>query len=93
MARSPGNADVVRRGLDVIEKAANGGAETVRRIQKFARLRPDEPFVTMDLNQVIRDSLAITRPRWEEKRSRAACPCSSSWSWGRFRWSWAGRPS
>jgi PAS domain S-box-containing protein len=38
MARSPGNADVVRRGLDVIEKAANGGAETVRRIQKFARL-------------------------------------------------------
>ena len=68
MARSPGNADVVRRGIDVIEKAANGGAETVRRIQKFARLRPDEPFVTMDLNQVVRDSLAITRPRWEEKK-------------------------
>ena len=29
----------------VIEKAAMGGAETVRRIQKFARLRPEEPFV------------------------------------------------
>jgi PAS domain S-box-containing protein len=74
MARSPGNADVVRRGLDVIEKAANGGAETVRRIQKFARLRPDEPFVTMDLNQVIRDSLAITRPRWEEKKVKGGVP-------------------
>jgi PAS domain S-box-containing protein len=74
MARSPGNADVVRRGLDVIEKAANGGAETVRRIQKFARLRPDEPFVTMDLNQVVRDSLAITRPRWEEKKVKSGVP-------------------
>jgi PAS domain S-box-containing protein len=74
MARSPNNADVVRRGLDVIEKAANGGAETVRRIQKFARLRPDEPFVTMDLNQVVRDSLAITRPRWEEKKIKGGVP-------------------
>jgi len=74
MARSPGNMDVVRRGLDVIEKAANGGAETVRRIQKFARLRPDEPFVSMDLNQVVRDSLAITRPRWEEKKVKGGVP-------------------
>ena len=73
MARSPANADVVRRGLDVIEKAANGGAETVRRIQKFARLRPDEPFVGLDLNQVVHDSLAITRPRWEEKKSGLRC--------------------
>ena len=74
MARSPGNTDVVRRGLDVIEKAANGGAETVRRIQKFARLRPDEPFVSMDLNQVVRDSLAITRPRWDEKKVKGGVP-------------------
>jgi PAS domain S-box-containing protein len=74
MARSPGNLDVVRRGLDVIEKAANGGAETVRRIQKFARLRPDEPFVSMDLNQVVRDSLAITRPRWDEKKVKGGVP-------------------
>jgi PAS domain S-box-containing protein len=74
MARSPGNTDVVRRGLDVIEKAANSGAETVRRIQKFARLRPEEPFVSMDLNQVVRDSLAITRPRWEEKKVKGGVP-------------------
>ena len=74
MARSPSNIDVVRRGIDVIEKAANGGAETVRRIQKFARLRPDEPFVSMDLNQVVRDSLAITRPRWEEKKIKGGVP-------------------
>jgi len=74
MGKNPTNADVVRRGLDVIEKAATGGAETVRRIQKFARLRPEEAFVGLDLEQVIRDSLAITRPRWEEKRLKAGVP-------------------
>src|SRR4029077_2844433 len=75
MARSPGNTDVVRRGIDVIEKAANGGAETVRRMQKFARIRTQgEPFVPMDVNQVVRDSLAITRPRWEEKKIKGGVP-------------------
>ena len=74
MGKNPANVDVVRRGLDVIEKAATGGAETVRRIQKFARLRPEEAFVGLDLDQVVRDSLAITRPRWEEKKIRAGLP-------------------
>jgi PAS domain S-box-containing protein len=74
MGKNPSNADVVRRGLLVIEKAATGGAETVRRIQKFARLRPEEPFVGLDLNQVIRDALAMTHPRWEEKRLKAGVP-------------------
>jgi PAS domain S-box-containing protein len=74
MGKNPANVDVVRRGLDVIEKAATGGAETVRRIQKFARLRPEEAFVGLDVDQVVRDSLAITRPRWEEKKIRAGLP-------------------
>jgi PAS domain S-box-containing protein len=74
MGKNPCNADVVRRGLQVIEKAATGGAETVRRIQKFARLRPEEPFVGLDLGQVIRDALAMTHPRWEEKRLKAGLP-------------------
>ncbi len=74
MGKNPSNVDVVRRGLDVIEKAATGGAETVRRIQKFARLRPEEAFVGLDLDQVIRDALAITRPRWEEKKLKAGVP-------------------
>ena len=74
MGKNPANVDVVRRGLDVIEKAATGGAETVRRIQKFARLRPEEAFVALDLDQVIHDALAITRPRWEEKKIRAGLP-------------------
>jgi len=74
IGKNPSNVDVVRRGLDVIEKAATGGAETVRRIQKFARLRPEEVFVGLDLDQVIRDALAITRPRWEEMKVKAGIP-------------------
>ncbi len=66
MARNPDKADLVKRGLEVIERAAGDGSETVRRIQEFARLRPDEPFIPLDLNRVIQDAVAITRPRWEE---------------------------
>jgi CheY-like chemotaxis protein len=43
-------------------------------MQKFARIRQDEPFVPMDVKQVIRDSLAITRPRWEEKKVKGGVP-------------------
>ena len=74
MTKNMGNTDVVRRGLSVIETAALGGAETVRRIQKFARLRPDEPFVSVELNQVIQDAVAITRPRWEERVAKGGVP-------------------
>ena len=74
MAKNPANGDIVRRGLDVIEAAATGGAETVRRIQKFARLRPDEPFVSLDVNSVVHDAVAITQPRWEERSAKGGLP-------------------
>ena len=61
------NGDLIERSLGVVESAAMDGAETVRRIQTFARLRPDEQFVSVDINQVAQDAVAITRPRWEEK--------------------------
>jgi two-component system NtrC family sensor kinase len=74
MKQSPGNVDFVRRSLDVVEAAANDGSETVRRIQQFARLRPDEQFVAVNVNDVVRDAVAITRPRWEEKHARGRHP-------------------
>jgi len=74
MKQSPTNVDFVKRSLDVVEAAANDGSETVRRIQQFARLRPDEQFVPVDVNHVVRDAVAITRPRWEEKHARGRHP-------------------
>ena len=67
MKQNPGNAALVERSLTVVETAAMDGSETVRRIQTFARLRPEERFVPVNVNQVVEDALAITRPRWEEK--------------------------
>jgi PAS domain S-box-containing protein len=74
MGRNPASVDTVRRGLEVIESAATSGAETVRRIQKFARLRPDEPFVSVNLAQVVKDAVAITQPRREERAAIAGAP-------------------
>ena len=74
MKQNPNNADLIERSLTVVESAAMDGSETVRRIQQFARLRPDEQFVGVDINQIVQDAVAITRPRWEENISRDSRP-------------------
>ena len=74
MKQNPTNADLIERSLTVVESAAMDGSETVRRIQQFARLRPDEQFVGVDINQIVQDAVAITRPRWEENIARDSRP-------------------
>jgi PAS domain S-box-containing protein len=70
MKQNPSNTELIERSLTVVEAAAMDGSETVRRIQQFARLRPDEQFVGVDINQIVQDAVAITRPRWEENIAR-----------------------
>ncbi len=55
----------VRQALGVIEQAACNGAQTVRRVQEFTRVRQDERFETIDLNRVIESVVELTRPVWE----------------------------
>jgi len=74
MKQNLANGELIERSLSVVESAAMDGAETVRRIQQFARLRPDEQFVRVDINQIVQDSVAITRPRWEEKIAHESRP-------------------
>jgi signal transduction histidine kinase/CheY-like chemotaxis protein len=62
----------LRDWVSVIERAALDGAQTVRRLQEFTRIRRDEPLVAVDLNQVVKDALEITQSRWrDEALSRA----------------------
>jgi GAF domain-containing protein/ActR/RegA family two-component response regulator len=56
--------------LDVIERAAFDGAQTVRRLQEFTRIRRDQPFVTVDLNRIAREALEITQSRWRDDARR-----------------------
>jgi two-component system cell cycle sensor histidine kinase/response regulator CckA len=74
MKQNPANSQLIERSLSVVESAALDGSETVRRIQQFARLRPDEQFVRVDINHIVQDAIAITRPRWEEKIARDRRP-------------------
>ncbi|MGH7312244.1 MAG: hybrid sensor histidine kinase/response regulator, partial [Candidatus Rokuibacteriota bacterium] len=41
-------------------------AQTVRRLQEFARVRRDQPLVPVDLNEVVRDAVEMTQARWHE---------------------------
>ena len=74
MKANPDNPELLQRSLSVVESAALDGSETVRRIQQFARLRPEERFMPVDVNHIVEDAVAITRPRWEEKIAHESRP-------------------
>ena len=59
------------RWVNAIKRAADDGAQTVRRLQEFTRIRRDQPFVAVDLNDIIRGALEVTETRWRnEAQSR-----------------------
>ena len=58
----------LRHDLEAIVSAARDGAQTVRRLQDFTRLRPDEKIMGLvDLNEVVLGVAEITRPRWKDQ--------------------------
>lgn len=68
----------LREWLETIERAAMQGAQTVRRIQEFMRLRREEPTVAVDLGATVRQALGATtarrRPEVDVKTDLAAVP-------------------
>ena len=60
----------IRLQLGVIEQAALDGAQTVRRVQEFTRVRQDERFETIDVNRVLYGVVELTRPAWEAGAKR-----------------------
>lgn len=59
--------------LSVIVQAAKDGTETVRRLQGFARMEHDSPMTEVRVDQLARDAIDITRPRWRDvAQSRGA---------------------
>ena len=64
----------VRQGLGIIERAALDGAGIVRRLQDSARLQTVTPLTPVALNQVVRDALELTRPRWKDAAELSGKP-------------------
>ena len=58
----------LRKSLEIIEKAALDGTETIRRIQEFSRKRDDDKyFADVDINKVVDDALEFTKVRWKDE--------------------------
>jgi signal transduction histidine kinase/ActR/RegA family two-component response regulator len=55
----------LRRSLELIEQTAQDGAQTVRRIQEFTRVRMDEALDEVDLHRILLDVVELTRPSWQ----------------------------
>jgi signal transduction histidine kinase/DNA-binding response OmpR family regulator len=62
LEKNPGE---IKENLRMIEKLALQGAETVRRLQDFTRIRKDRPYEVMDLNRAVRDSVEMTQRQWK----------------------------
>jgi signal transduction histidine kinase len=60
-------AGTSRPKLEVIAQAAKDAAEVVRRVQRFARAEMMEERQLVDLTALARETLEITRPRWEDE--------------------------
>ncbi len=57
----------LRRGLQIIERAATDAAHTVQRIQEFTRTRQTRVFEPIDLGRIVREALELTRGRWKDE--------------------------
>ncbi|RLI47862.1 hypothetical protein DRO61_07300, partial [Candidatus Bathyarchaeota archaeon] len=52
----------LKRGLEIIERAAIDGSETVRRIQEFSRRRDDDKYFTkVDIKELVLNALEFTQ--------------------------------
>lgn len=58
----------LRQGLDIIENATLDGAEVLRRLQEFYRVRrEDRSLSKIDLNEVVHHVLEFTKLKWKDE--------------------------
>jgi PAS domain S-box-containing protein len=57
----------IERGLRNIERAALDASSTIKRIQDFARVRKDQEFKWVDIDEVIEDVIALTKTKWKDQ--------------------------
>lgn len=60
------NSEIVE-DLQIIEKSALKGSATIRRMQDYTRIRKDETFVPVQMNEIIDEVIEITKTRWKDE--------------------------
>lgn len=53
--------------LEMILTSARDAAATVRRMRKFYRPRDSEEYTRLDLNEIIRESVSLSTPKWKQQ--------------------------
>jgi signal transduction histidine kinase/ActR/RegA family two-component response regulator len=74
----------IQERLTVIERSSKDGAETVRRIQEFTGVRKDREFSQVDLNEIIREVITVTQPRWRDQAQSRGIPIELTSSFGKI---------
>ncbi len=72
-ALAKGEPDLAKAqtGLRTIETLALQGAEAVRRLQEFSRIRKDRSEESSDLTDAVQRAVELTRPKWQEEPAAA----------------------
>ena len=66
LEQAPADLEGARDSLRIVIQAALDGAETVKRLQAFARPRQEGAAETVDLGLLLREVAELTAPRWRE---------------------------
>jgi len=78
LLRKKGFDEQTSQHLAVIERAAQDGRETVRRIQEFSRTRRDTEFTPVNFGEIMKDAVEITKTRWRGDAERRIAPVQVS---------------
>ncbi|MGH7275810.1 MAG: sensor histidine kinase, partial [Candidatus Rokuibacteriota bacterium] len=57
----------IRSPLEIVQRATLDAAEVVRRVLGFTAVRPVAQTARVDLNELVRDVIELTRPRWQDQ--------------------------
>ena len=99
-----GNAQLLERGLNrykpeeiqerlkIIARTADEGGETVRRLQDFTRTEVSgRHFTKIDLNEIVREAIASTSPRWEDEAEAKGITIRIKEKLGKLPFLWGSR--
>jgi PAS domain S-box-containing protein len=57
----------LKESLKVIEKVARDSSQTVKRLQDFTRRRLHRELFEIDVNEITKNAIEITKPRWKDE--------------------------